>query len=191
MPEEEAIYVSSSSEGSLRQGEIISGLFQYFRSLENKNSVEGETLLDEVTHPWAIVLTQTCDLEQDFKARSQEAKEEKKIPSILFCEVTTADKLKGGCGGSDLWKRIKKNQDERYHFLQKVKPQEDSIEEGISELGVDFKRYFTLPTEEVYHQIKGKAKRRAQLNEPFNRHFISRFFRFQLRVALPFEHLSE
>ena len=39
---------------------------------------------------------------------------------------------------------------------------------GIPELGVDFKRYFTIPTDEIYKRIeKGEVRRRCVLMSPY------------------------
>jgi len=190
--EEEPIYVRSTSEGALQQGEILSNLIQWDLSLE-KRGENGEALeIDKKNHPWAIVLTQSCDLVSDFLSRQGEASDNKKIPNILFCEVVTSDHLKRTVPpGSDIWKRIKQNKDERYQFLQKVSPENDALNEGVPELGVDFKRYFTIPTDEVWIQLGKGAQRRSQLNGSYLHHLIHRFFFFQLRVALPVDHISE
>ena len=142
-----------------------------------------------VEYPYAIVLSQACDLTQDFSSR-QNGKSQ--LPDVLFCQLPTADALKAGCGGSDIWKRVKQNKDERYHFLEKVPIDSDAAGEGLPEMGIDFKRYFTLPTEEVYRWIElGQTKRRAVLCSPYLEHLSSRFAYFMSRVGLPRDHVSE
>ena len=192
--EAERIYTLSLNEEALRRGEILSDISQTILKpdcIEDYIAHGGVPVVDEVKHAWAIVLTQDCDLDWDFKARNQQDSQNKRIPNILFCEVVTAEDLKGSSVGNDIWKRIRQNQDERYHFLQKIEPGDDSQNFGIPELGIDFKRYFTLPTEEVYKRLEYGAKRRSLLNGSYLQHIITRFFHFQLRVALPAEHRSE
>jgi hypothetical protein len=92
---------------------------------------------------------------------------------------------------SDQWARVRQNKDERYQFLQKVLPQEDADGEGIPELGIDFKRYFTVPTDEVYYRLESGARRRCQMRSPYLEHLSTRFGYYQFRVALPAEHQSE
>ena len=93
---------------------------------------------------------------------------------------------------STIWDRVKKNKDERYHFLEKIPANCDACGEGLPELGVDFKCYFTLPTEEVYRRVElNKARRRSVIRSPYLEHLSSRFAFFLSRVALPQEHLSE
>lgn len=149
-------------------------------------------IVDTKTHPYALIVSQDCDLDWDFKARRGETSEDKLVPNILFCEVTTAAGLRGRSGiNSDIWKRIKDNKDERYHFLQQIKPDEDALVEGLPELGIDFKRFFAVSTEAVYYQLTGGMKRRCRLLSPYLEHFSTRFCYYQFRVALPADHFSE
>jgi hypothetical protein len=151
----------------------------------------------EVTHPIALILTQDCDLEQDFHVRNPETKpSDKLIPSVLLCQVFTAVELRGdpkqGGKGSEMWKRISQNKDERYHFLQKIEPWSDRLNEGLPELAIDFKKYFTLPTEELYRRVEiGEAQRRCVLVSPYMEHVCIRFSHFLSRIALPVDHVSE
>jgi hypothetical protein len=155
-------------------------------------SLGQELRITPMLHPFAVVMTQDCDLEQDFRARDGQNKSDKRIPNVLFCQIITAEELRGGVGiTSDIWKRIRNNKDERYQFLQVVARGEDSHDEGLPELGVDFKRYFTMPTDEVYRRIaRGEAQRRCFLNSPYLEHFSSRFAYFLSRIALPSDHAS-
>ncbi len=91
-----------------------------------------------------------------------------------------------------MWKRVRNNKDERYHFLERAPADCDAQGEGIQELGIDFKRYFTLPTDEVYRWIEmGVIKRRSTLRTPYAEHLSSRFAYFLSRIALPHDHVSE
>jgi hypothetical protein len=155
---------------------------------------EGGPVVERRVHPFAVILTQDCDLEQDFNVRQKQGVSDKLLPSILFCEVATAEELFGRVKslGSKAWERIRINKDERYHFLQKVEPVDDVQGEGLPELGIDFKRYFTIPTEEIYWRVQqGKVKRRCVLQSPYLEHLSSRFAYFLSRVALPEDHVSE
>jgi hypothetical protein len=175
----------------LRQGEILSNLIRIRLDLQTLGTNSPGII--SVTHPYAVVVSQDCDLEQDFKARQGINKEDKLIADILFCQVATAEQLRGTTGiTSEMWKRISQNKDERYHFLQKVEPACDALREGLPELGIDFKRYFTISTDEVYRRIEiGEAKRRCVLVSPYLEHLSSRFAHFLSRVALPEDHFSE
>ena len=83
------------------------------------------------------------------------------------------------------------SKDERYQFLQKALASEDGENEGPPELGVDFKRYFPVPTDELDWRGNSELKGRCRLVSPYLEHFCSRFSGFMNRVALPAEHLSD
>jgi hypothetical protein len=183
-----------SGEGALRQGEIIAGLTQSRIKLD---TIGSDTIGVEVeVHPIAIILSQDCDLEQDWKTRQLMRSPEpnaawRQLPSILFAQIYTAAELRGLVPpGGELWKRIKQNKDERYQFLEKSPAEEDALNEGLEELGIDFKRYFTLPTDEAYQQIQQSAQRRCRLVSPYLEHLSTRFCYYQFRVALPQDHQS-
>lgn len=190
------IYRPSEQDVALVQGEIISGLIQLHPNLEAIQS--DDIKFGKKSHPFAIVVSQSCDLDWDYNLRKgdgllDEKSQHKLLPNILFCEMTTAEVLRGRADiNSSLWSNIKINKNERYHFFQKVLPEQDVFGEGIAELGVDFKRYFTLPADEVYERIAiGEAKRRCCLVSPYAEHFSTRFAYFLQRVALPEDHFSE
>jgi hypothetical protein len=190
-PQKEKIYEKSTTEGPLRQGEILTGLIQLKLALDSLHSDEGP-IFHPVAHPFAIVVTQDCDVIQDFIPRQQgQLSSDKIIPNVLFCEVTTAQELFSQIRGSDIKKRIKQNKDERYQFLEKVPLEDDALGEGLLELGIDFKRYFSIPTDEVYLRLKNGTRRRCRLFSPYLENFSSRFYYYQSRVALPAEHRSE
>ena len=87
--------------------------------------------MHKITHSFAVVLTQGCDLEQDFKARNGQNKLDKLLPDVLCCQMDTAKQLRGTVVNSEIWKRISQNKDERYHFLQKVELLCDADREGL------------------------------------------------------------
>lgn len=189
----EPIYEPSSPEGGLRQGEILCDLIQFMVDRQGSEPGAAPSQGAEKIHPFALVVSQDCDLDWDFKARQEGgANQQRLVPNVLFCEVTTAENLRARSDiKSDLWKLIKGNRDERYQFLQKVEETEDYRLQGLPELAVDFKRYFTIPTEEVYIQLKSGTQRRCRLRTPYVEHLSSRFYSFQSRVALPSPHSSE
>lgn len=189
--EEEPPIYAPPSDGALRQGEFLSGL--KIKKLLLDSVKEGDELrLVAQEHPYAIVVSQDCDLEQDYKLRCSGAAEPARLlPSVLLCEVFTAEQLKGRDLKSDMWKRVRINKDERYHFFEGVPAEADRVGTGLPELGVDFKRYFTVPTDELYLRIEsGKVQRRCRLVSPYLEHVSTRFAYYQFRVALPRDHES-
>jgi hypothetical protein len=89
---------------------------------------------------------------------------------------------------SKTWKRVKFNKDERYHFLAGVPVSADLQGEGLPELALDFKKYFTIPADVVYWQVSILAKRRCFLMPPYAEHLSARFFSYQSRIGLPLDH---
>lgn len=181
-----------SEEGALRQGEIITGLVHAQLDIETLEAEDARWIAE--AHPYAITLSQDCDLDQDWKSQVPTDKPKlatRQLPSVLFAQVHEAVDLKGSGGlNSELWKRVKQNKDERYHFLERVSPENDALDQGLPEMGIDFKRYFTLPTEEVYRRLQKTARRRCRLASPYLEHLSTRFCYYQFRVALPLDHLS-
>ena len=177
----------------LRQGEIISGVAQTKLAL---TSIKGDPVINVVQHPFAVLVTQDCDLEQDFTARQKVELSDKILPCLLFCEMATAQEALARSADNKLkqWERmgIPKNKNERFHFFQAVPSSCDARQIGLPELVTDFKRYFTIPTDELYKRIElEEAQRRCVLASPYLEHFSSRFAYFFARVALPLDHMSE
>ena len=194
-------YVKSEPLSGLRQGELLSDVIETVLDIESKSNDVPQFL--EKTHPFAFVLSQDCDLDWDFTARLSQQKLQQLIPNILLCEVKEAtiqaQEVVDSEGSRDstksrLWSRIKINKDERYHFFESIEKCHDLLEDDdrIGELVIDFKRYFTVPTDELYVRIKfGETKRRCRLDHPYLEHLSSRFSYFQSRIALPEDHQSD
>ncbi len=194
----------SPAEGALRQGEIITSVVDYQISLETLQSPEGGLRVVKRQHAYAIVLTQDCDLNWDYVAKcrieggidqnvEEKAKLEiRRVPAILLCEVNAATEIHGREGmHARIWDQIKINKNDRYHFFQLIPTEADLLGEGLPELAIDFKRYFTIPTDELYWQINsGAAQRRTCLDHPYLEHLGQRFTSFLSRIALPQDYES-
>jgi hypothetical protein len=180
----------------LRQCEILTNVIQTRLALVSLGEAEPRT--EDLVFRYAIILTQDCELEQDHGVRfpAGQPASDKLIPSVLLAEVYTAEDMLSRIADSSKkqWERlnIAKNKNERFHFLQKAESDCDQRNEGLPELAIDFKRCFTLPTDELYRRIElGEAQRRCVLVSPYLEHLSSRFAYFLSRVALPSDHASE
>jgi hypothetical protein len=193
-----SVFSPSPTEGVFRQGEIVSDVIQVHLRAVSLAPDASEVDLEEKVHPYALILTQDCDLDWDFKARSahvdelrpgyereENKRQAKLVPNVLLCELATTDALRPRLPGSDVLRRIRANQDERYHCLQAIAPGHDCVGIGIPELVADFKRLFSIPTEELYLRLALGMRRRALLRSPHLQHLSSRFGYYCLRVALP------
>lgn len=205
------IYQRSSRVSPLRQCEIISNLIEVRLASSNPKIRQGPRI-DVRRHQFAMVVSQDCDLEQDYKVRNSKestVSEDKKLPSILFCELIDVATLvsRSGIGSKD-WKSIQQNKNERYQFLEKVPLECDAMKTGIGEMAMDFKRYFTVPADDTYSQLSNirwhkhlglvdenarmnKAHRRCIMFSPYLEQVSTRFSYFQSRIALPVDHQSE
>jgi hypothetical protein len=186
-----AIYAPTVEGEPLRQGEVLTGVIQRRRSFRSLSSETPE--MEEIRHPYVIVVTQDCDLEQDHRARTSAESPaipiEKLMPNILFVQAVTWQELIAGLPkGKDIMKRVMQNKDERYQVIEQIDAPVDAAGEGVPALGVDFRRCFTVPTDEVYVQLSSNARRRCRLNSPYLEHFSKRFADFLNRVALPRDH---
>lgn len=177
----------SRLDGPLRQGEILSQVLE-LRALVDVEGNQDEAPAVIKEHPTALVLTQDCDLDWDFKTRKEGSEEHPKLlPNILLCELWPAKRLRGHHRmNSDIWRRVKKNQDERYHFLDRPLPEQDAAGEGFEDdLAIDFKRVFAISTGTLYACLGNGTARRCWLMGPYMQNVSNRFGYYQLRIALP------
>lgn len=189
---QQAFYAPSPQQGPMRQCEIISDFIEPWVVPGSMGNREAVPEIKRKHHPYAVILSQDCDLELDFLAREDgSVKPDKLLPSVLFCESFALEELVdiNRIKESGIYQRVIQNKDERYHFLQEVTQDQDSMGQGLPSLGIDFKRYFTVPTEEVYKQFSnGTARRRCYMRSPYLEHLSTRFCYYQFRIALPVNH---
>jgi hypothetical protein len=174
------IFTMSELGRELRQGEIITGVTQYLYD-------SGTELIQPLPHAYAVVLNQDCDLLWDYEHRN--GGNGSPLHSVLFYIAEKTSDKRTKVAGSDVWKRVTRNTDERYHVLSAVDPSRDLENEGFPSLAIDFKSFFTIPPDEVYRQISdGAAKRRTRLNGQYREHLQSRMAYYSQRVMLPAPH---
>ena len=176
---------------AIRQGEIISNVTQFEYRRDEKGVVA-------FSHRYVIVASQDCDLDWDFKNRGtgDAPPHGKLLRHVFLYEALEAPDVAPFLPpGTKSRQRIRDNKDERYAFIELVPANLDLGERGLPELIVDFKRYFTIPTDELYLQINDEAansaQRRCCLVSPYREHFQARACQFQSRVALPLDHESQ
>ena len=174
------LYVLSNADGELRQSEILSNLVQF-----TYDPPTGDVF--ETRHPYAILLSQECDLLRDYEARN--TPEKNILNGIIFFELEPVPVARPKLAGGDIFKRIKRHSEERYHMLPEALPELDLLGDGLPELIIDFRRCFTMRPEEVYRQCAlhapDGARRRCRLDIPYREHLQSRAAFYFQRVALP------
>ena len=186
--------------GPIRQGEVLSQVLEY-RSLHPAYGTEDnpEVVLESISHPLTVVFTPDCDLMQDFAARFpeqfefpaermeqmfRETPEKYLISHILLCDAFDQGQIREDVAGADIFKRIKRNHDDRYHHLVGTLQAQDDEKE--IDIYLDFKTMFSLPTDQVYSAINERNEMRLTTVPPIYVHdLIHRFYGFQSRVGLP------
>jgi hypothetical protein len=173
----------------ISQGDIYKDLEVVF-DIKCVSIETGEMEYTEITYTHSIVLTQDCDLEQDYKNREAPEKgHDKYIPCVLLAPAYLAEQLRDGVHLKDvglsmqkivsnLWNSVKKNQSLRYHFLAK------NLDFNIPDLVVDFKHYFTIPRN-FFCEIVIKDKYTASLAPLYREHLSDRFTHYLSRIGLP------
>lgn len=151
---------------------------------------QGKITIDKIYLPWTIILTQDCDLERDFENRNNSLNNnnDKFLHSILICPAYIAEKFKEGnhleklrykmaTWGGSLWKYIKSNQNERFHYL------DINLKKQIPNLVIDFKHYYTIRRDYIYQEYKDKYK--TSLDILFREKLSQRFSNYLSRIGLP------
>jgi len=172
------------------QGEILSNLVER----QVARTTGNEFGFQELEHPYAVILSQDCDLEQDARVRQDPTLDDFKkrngqLLHVLLVAASEFSRAHGSFAGSDVRKRVKQNKDERFHYLSAVPPEADKTKVGIPALILDFKQIFSLPTAELLVNAReGEVLRRARLAPQYLEHLSSRAAYFLHRVGLPKDH---
>lgn len=188
------IYQVSVKNSALRQVEILTEVIQFKPNINQSSTLDIENqLFTVITHPYAIVVTQDCDLDWDYKARENikltGGKSAKLLNSILLCEIGTARSVRDNkdvITNRKDWELVESHRHERFYFFEEITPECDLEQVGLPELTSDFKKVFGIDAEYLYHQLNiGIAKRRSVLISPYLEHFSNCYHNFHRRVALP------
>jgi len=176
-------YATCNVVGELRQGEIISNLEQYVVTPRPGGDPDARDV-DAIPLPFVIVATPDCDLLQDFNLEAAQ----KKLNEVLLFEADEADAARQKMGkGRKEWKQIAENHVAQFHVLKSVPVELDSGGVGVPELLVNFKRYFSLPADEIVRQCNAAngARRRSRLTDVWRENFHQRAMAYLSRVAVP------
>ncbi len=173
----------------VRQGDVIANVQHIEKVTRTVEFVEIST----VTFPLVVVLSQDCDLEQDYRTRQfhnigSSSDHDKILVSALVAPLYNFDHVKQGDHLSDLGRRsqklnsergryVKSNQSPRYHYLEF--PQNVPVVDSV----VDFKHYFSVSLDylaetKVDHFI-------CKIAEIYREDLSLRFANFLCRIGLP------
>ena len=173
------------------QGDIYRKLSVPFSTIPVQGGSGEEIEITEIDYPYAVVLSQECDLEQDYTNRCNANEEHDKfLPSILFAPAYLSEKLRYGKHLEEIgmkmqhissipWKVVKQNKNYRYHFL------DQGLTLGVPELTIDFKHYFTVPRGLFCYQFLNEHHYVASLETLFRETLSIRFGYYLSRIGLP------
>lgn len=182
----------------LRQGEIVGPLWEH-RTVYPPSAIRhaSQVGVQSIPHALVIVLSPDCDLIWDHEIRFDcdpggpppdlDIEEHPRaVTHLLLAELFSRDELRRRFTNEpDVWKRVTKNQDERYHRFRASEVGEGS---GfvLNDLFVDFKKAFSLPVDRVYEGVLSQMVHRvAVLQEVHVHDLIHRFYGFLSRIAVP------
>jgi hypothetical protein len=177
-----------------RKNRICQGdIFKDIEFIEYLLEYEGNIEISKILFPYVIVLTQDCDLEQDFKFRWGKPKptsQDKYLLSALVAPLYNIEHVYAGDHLSEIGinmeainakrspgKYLRNNERPRYHYLEfpPVIPIVPSV--------IDFKHYFSVNIEYL-RNIK-KTNFVCQVSELFREEISQRFANFLARIGLP------
>jgi hypothetical protein len=154
---------------TLAQGDYLPGcLVPFFEPDYGVDSGVHETTVQEYD---CIVLTQSCDLEND-KARL--------VALCPIYAISEYEKVNPKLAERGAWERVRQGRIEGLHLLAShVNP-----DQNRSCLVADFREIYSLPLEYLKKHASDLG-RRWRLQSPYLEHFSQAFARFFMRVGLP------
>lgn len=171
------------------QGDIYKDVEFIEYAIEKSGVIE----ISKIVFPFVVVLTQDCDLNQDYTvrwAKNVGSNHDKKIISVIVAplynvehvykgehlselEMTMAEIMKGKTQG----KTLRQNQTPRYHYLEF--PANVPIVSSV----IDFKHYFTVNVE--YLKNHKKENFICQIVPLYREDVSQRFSSYLSRIGLP------
>ncbi len=184
-------YYCRPEEGDyLHQGQLLRRVWEWVAKYDADGKPVGAVAR---ANKLAVIVSQECDLEQDFRNRRDKPMVVTDLWSVLLCLADPAEKLRLQHGiTTRRWELVRSNKAERYQYLAEVPTEADATAKGHGPMLVDFKSYFAVRTVELYRQIRATDEDSAALftilNVPWREHLQQRFASYQARVGLPRDH---
>ena len=156
---------------------------------DSHDSVE----VSKILFPYIIVLTQNCDLEQDYKfrwSRNKTETQDKWLISVIVAPLYNVEHVYEGVHLSELdmkmqlinkrkspGKNLRKNEVPRFHYIKF--PDDIKIVPSV----IDFKHYFSSNVN--YLKEKKKTNFICQVSELYRESISHRFASYLSRIGLP------
>lgn len=173
----------------ISQGDIYKDVEFIEYAIEKDGVIE----ISKIIFPFVIILTQDCDLQQDYSvrwAKSGSSDHDKKLISVIVAPLYNVEHVYLGDHLSDLkmkmttitknktpGKTLRQNQTPRYHFIEF--PQNIPIVSSV----IDFKHYFTVNVE--YLKKHKQNNFICQIGPLYREDVSQRFSSFLSRIGLP------
>jgi hypothetical protein len=181
------IRVRKTTTARVSQGDIIRDV----EVLERLTAKSGVVEIVKILFPLVIVLTQDCDLEQDYRFRRKKGGDQDKILfSALVAPLYNAEHLFAGVHLSELNRKmmvinknrtpgtsLMNNETPRFHYLEFPEPIQ--VVPSI----IDFKHFFSVSLVEL--KSKKKTNFVCQVSDLFREDISQRFASFLSRIGLP------
>jgi len=183
------IKVKIQNTGRVCQGDIFSNIEFIEYAIEKSGIIE----VAKINFPLVVVLTQDCDLEQDYKfrwSRKPKSNQDKWLLSVLVAPLYNCEHFYAGEHLSELsmvmgevnksktpGKNLRNNETPRFHYLEF--PNEIPIPPSI----IDFKHYFSANVKYL-KKIK-KSNFVCRVSELYREDISQRFSSYLARIGLP------
>lgn len=143
----------------------------------------------DANYPYIVVMTQDCDLLQDYNNRKDASSQnkDKYLINLLICPAFPSDSLvlwthlewfpRRKLTETEVKELPRNDKFKRYHFLNWDKAQ------WIPDLIIDFKLFLTLDRDEAYSLLKNNFV--SSIEELFRDSLMQRFANFLSRIPLP------
>jgi hypothetical protein len=185
-------YEPSPEGGPLRQAEVLRDVIEV-RAVE---LTDGNVGFVRREHPLSVVMTQDCDLEQDYFLRypgSDSAPGPNEVDTapnalrvVLLCDAYDAGDIEPYLPAKFNRKErelILGNRNERYHCLEESA---SSIDPPLPPILLDLRTPFGVTATLLYAELEEGIARRAAIVPPIFMHdLMHRFYGYHARVALP------
>jgi hypothetical protein len=178
------IKIKTHNKARIAQGDIYKDV-EFIEYAEEK---DGIITISKIAFPFVIVLTQDCDLDQDYTVRwskTEVSNQDKKLLSVIVAPLYNAEHFNNGEHLSELkmemakikGNTLKQNKNPRYQYIEF--PEKIPIVPSI----IDFKHYFSVNVE--YLKRHKKENFVCQINALYREDISQRFSSFLSRIGLP------
>ena len=183
------VRVKKRRSARVSQGDILRDV----EHVEYVTTKGGIVEISKIVFPLVVVLTQDCDLAQDYKfrwSRPAPSNQDKLLLSVLVAPLYNVEHVYTGEHLQDLGLKmnpinkgkspgqyLRNNETPRYHYLEF--PEDVAVTSSV----VDFKHYFSANVEYLKsHKKRGFV---CQLSELYREDVSQRFSSFLSRIGLP------